>query len=122
MFCFSRRYQHFVSLPEVKRIFCLDCQLLLLPADWDKHTSHQQLGDVSLHQLKRPSKLLLPLENKKTNAQYLFADRTCQFLLDLIVSLGFRKVLCVGTPRYVHLSNVTVNKVFAATVLSSSCT
>lgn len=96
---YVERYQHFVSLPEVKRIFCLDCQLLLLPADWDKHTSHQQLGDVSLHQLKRPSKLLLPLENKKTNAQYLFADRTCQFLLDLIVSLGFRKVLCVGTPR-----------------------
>ncbi|XP_051866192.1 LOW QUALITY PROTEIN: rRNA N6-adenosine-methyltransferase ZCCHC4 [Pristis pectinata] len=96
---YVERYQQFVSLPLAKRVFCLDCQLLLLPGEWSEHTSHHRLGDVSLHQLKRPSHLLLPLENKKTNAQYLFADRTCQFLLDLIVSLGFRRVLCVGTPR-----------------------
>ncbi|XP_067893367.1 rRNA N6-adenosine-methyltransferase ZCCHC4 isoform X2 [Heterodontus francisci] len=94
-----KRYRQFVSLPLAKRIFCMDCQILLLPEEWDQHSSHDQLGDVSLGQLKRPSHLLLPLENKKTNAQYLFADRTCQFLLDLIVSLGFRRVLCVGTPR-----------------------
>ncbi|XP_069781131.1 rRNA N6-adenosine-methyltransferase ZCCHC4 isoform X2 [Narcine bancroftii] len=96
---YVERYQQFVSLPLANRVFCLDCQLLLLPRDWGKHASHHRLGDVSLQQLRRPSHLLLPLENKKTNAQYLFADRTCQFLLDLIVSLGFRKVLCVGTPR-----------------------
>ncbi|XP_072109042.1 rRNA N6-adenosine-methyltransferase ZCCHC4 isoform X5 [Mobula birostris] len=96
---YVERYQQFVSLPLAKRVFCLDCQLLLLPGEWDEHSSHHRLGDVSLDQLKRPSHLLLPLENKKTNAQYLFADRTCQFLLDLIVSLGFKKVLCVGAPR-----------------------
>ncbi|XP_059844970.1 rRNA N6-adenosine-methyltransferase ZCCHC4 isoform X2 [Hypanus sabinus] len=96
---YVERYQQFVSLPLAKRVFCLDCQLLLLPGEWDEHSSHHRLETVSLDQLKRPSHLLLPLENRKTNAQYLFADRTCQFLLDLIISLGFRKVLCVGTPR-----------------------
>ncbi|XP_060102197.1 rRNA N6-adenosine-methyltransferase ZCCHC4 [Heteronotia binoei] len=49
--------------------------------------------------MRRPSQLLRPLENKKTNAQYLFADRSGRFLLDLIVALGFTRVLCVGTPR-----------------------
>uniref|UniRef100_UPI00398E727E rRNA N6-adenosine-methyltransferase ZCCHC4 isoform X1 n=1 Tax=Pristiophorus japonicus TaxID=55135 RepID=UPI00398E727E len=103
---YVERYQKFVSLPLANRIFCTDCQLLLLPEEWDQHTSHHRLGDVSLHQLKRPSHLLLPLENKKTNAQYLFADRTCQFLLDLIISMGFRRVLCIGTPRLHELIRV----------------
>ncbi|XP_078071689.1 rRNA N(6)-adenosine-methyltransferase ZCCHC4 isoform X2 [Mustelus asterias] len=100
------RYQRFVSLPSANRKFCPDCQILLLPEEWDQHLSHCRLREVSLDQLARPSHLLLPLENKKTNAQYLFADRTCQFLLDLIVSLGFRRVLCVGTPRLHELIRV----------------
>ncbi|XP_038647395.1 rRNA N6-adenosine-methyltransferase ZCCHC4 [Scyliorhinus canicula] len=107
---YVERYQRFVSLPSAKRIFCSDCQILLLPEEWDLHSPHCRLGDVSLAQLKRPSHLLLPLENKKTNAQYLFADRTCQFLLDLIVLLGFRRVLCVGTPRLHELIRVRQSK------------
>lgn len=43
--------------------------------------------------------MLKPLENKTSNAQYLFADRSCHFLLDNIAKRGYRKVLCVGTPR-----------------------
>ncbi|XP_048413356.1 rRNA N6-adenosine-methyltransferase ZCCHC4 isoform X2 [Stegostoma tigrinum] len=103
---YVERYQRFVSLPLANRTFCTDCQILLLPEDLDQHSTHDQLGHVALCQLKRPSLLLLPLENKKTNAQYLFADRTCQFLLDLIASLGFRRVLCVGTPRLHELIRV----------------
>ncbi|XP_071599917.1 rRNA N(6)-adenosine-methyltransferase ZCCHC4 isoform X2 [Heliangelus exortis] len=93
------RYRSFVLLPLSKRRFCQECQQLLLPAEWEEHSDHQFLCDISTAQLKTPSKLLYPLENKKTNAQYLFADRSCQFLLDLIVALGFRRVLSVGTPR-----------------------
>lgn len=95
------RYLKFIELPLSQRKFCQRCQQLLLPDDWEKHGEHQVVGDVSLTQLKRPSRLLYPLENKKTNAQYLFADRSCQFLVDLLSTLGFRRVLCVGTPRYV---------------------
>uniref|UniRef100_G1NIL3 Zinc finger CCHC-type containing 4 n=1 Tax=Meleagris gallopavo TaxID=9103 RepID=G1NIL3_MELGA len=93
------RYKNFVLLPLSKRRFCQECQQLLLPDEWEKHSSHQFLYDISTVQLRSPSQLLYPLENKKTNAQYLFADRSCQFLLDLIISLGFRRVLSVGTPR-----------------------
>ncbi|XP_006899340.1 PREDICTED: zinc finger CCHC domain-containing protein 4 [Elephantulus edwardii] len=93
------RYLKFLELPLSERKFCQRCQQLLLPDDWWEHREHQVMGDVSVAQLKRPSQLLCPLQNKKTNAQYLFADRTCQFLMDLLSTLGFRRVLCVGTPR-----------------------
>ncbi|KAB0368402.1 hypothetical protein FD755_020168 [Muntiacus reevesi] len=92
-------YLKFIELPLSQRKFCQSCQQLLLPDDEEKHREHQVVGDVSITQLKRPSKLLYPLENKKTNAQYLFADRSCLFLVDLLSNLGFRRVLCVGTPR-----------------------
>nr|XP_045017071.1 rRNA N6-adenosine-methyltransferase ZCCHC4 isoform X1 [Jaculus jaculus] len=93
------RYLMFIELPLVQRKFCQSCQQLLLPDDWGEHREHIVLADVSIAQLRRPSRLLFPLENKKTNAQYLFADRSCQFLVDLVSALGFRRVLCVGTPR-----------------------
>ncbi|XP_007496710.1 rRNA N6-adenosine-methyltransferase ZCCHC4 isoform X2 [Monodelphis domestica] len=97
---YVKRYWKFIELPLSQRKFCQTCQQLLLPDDGGKHFDHQVLCDISIAQLRRPSQLLYPLENKKTNAQYLFTNRSCQFLLDLICTLGFRKVLCVGTPRY----------------------
>ncbi|XP_047574995.1 rRNA N6-adenosine-methyltransferase ZCCHC4 isoform X3 [Lutra lutra] len=94
-----RRYVKFIELSLSQRKFCQGCQQLLLPDDWEKHQEHRVVGDISITQLKRPSQLLYPLENKKTNAQYLFTDRSCQFLVDLLSTLGFTRVLCVGTPR-----------------------
>lgn len=43
--------------------------------------------------------LLRPLDNKKSNAQFLFTDRSSHFLLETLAALGYRKLLCVGTPR-----------------------
>ncbi|XP_005554667.3 rRNA N(6)-adenosine-methyltransferase ZCCHC4 isoform X4 [Macaca fascicularis] len=103
------RYLKFIELPLTQRKFCQRCQQLLLPDDWGQHSEHQVLGDVSITQLRRPSQLLYPLENKKTNAQYLFADRSCQFLVDLLSTLGFRRVLCVGTPRLHELIRLTAS-------------
>ncbi|XP_039693995.1 rRNA N(6)-adenosine-methyltransferase ZCCHC4 isoform X3 [Pteropus medius] len=97
------RYLKFIELPLSQRKFCQGCQQLLLPDDWEKHLEHQVVGDISVTQLKRPSQLLYPLENKKTNAQYLFADRSCHFLIDLLSTLEFRRVLCVGTPSCFRL-------------------
>ncbi|XP_035281113.1 rRNA N6-adenosine-methyltransferase ZCCHC4 isoform X3 [Anguilla anguilla] len=105
---YCSRFREFVSLPLDQRRFCQDCQLLLLPNEWSEHATHRALGDdITVARLRRPSLLLCPLENKKSNAQYLFADRSCHFLLDLLASLGFSKVLCVGTPRSssVHLTS-----------------
>lgn len=93
------RYLSFIQLPLTQRKFCRSCQQLLLPADWREHGEHQLSADISTTQIARPSQLLYPLENKKTHAQYLFADRSCQFLAGLLATLGFRRVLCVGAPR-----------------------
>ncbi|KAL0179542.1 hypothetical protein M9458_024984, partial [Cirrhinus mrigala] len=80
--------------------FCVDCQLLILPKERANHAKHKALSeDITVQRLKRPSLLLCPLDNKKSNAQYLFADRSCHFLLDMLLGLGFQKILCVGTPR-----------------------
>uniref|UniRef100_A0A8C6Y0T7 rRNA N(6)-adenosine-methyltransferase ZCCHC4 n=1 Tax=Naja naja TaxID=35670 RepID=A0A8C6Y0T7_NAJNA len=94
-----KRYKEFVALPPPKRKFCQECQQLLLISEWERHSGHLVLSDISAAQLGRPSQLLSALENKKTNAQYLFTDRSCHFLLDLLMAQGFRRVLCVGTPR-----------------------
>ncbi|XP_066520417.1 rRNA N6-adenosine-methyltransferase ZCCHC4 isoform X3 [Hoplias malabaricus] len=96
---YCTRFKEFVSLPLDQRRFCVDCQILLFPGELSSHTSHQILSDITVSQLRRPSLLLCPLENKKSNAQFLFADRSCHFLLNALSGLGFRKVLCVGTPR-----------------------
>ncbi|XP_024069449.2 rRNA N6-adenosine-methyltransferase ZCCHC4 [Terrapene carolina triunguis] len=104
------RYKQFGLLPLSKRKFCQECQQLLLPMEWGKHCGHQVLSDLSIAHLQRPSQLLCPLKNKKTNAQYLFADRSCQFLLDLIIALGFKRVLCVGTPRLHELIRLKVSR------------
>ncbi|XP_018428765.1 PREDICTED: zinc finger CCHC domain-containing protein 4 [Nanorana parkeri] len=93
------RFQEFIELPLAKKKFCQDCQQLLLQNEWEQHSGHHVIGDISVSQLRRPSQLLHPLVNKKSNAQYLFADRSCSFLLDTIIGLGYRRVLCVGTPR-----------------------
>uniref|UniRef100_A0AAY4A1L0 rRNA N(6)-adenosine-methyltransferase ZCCHC4 n=1 Tax=Denticeps clupeoides TaxID=299321 RepID=A0AAY4A1L0_9TELE len=97
---YCSRFRQFVALPLGQKRFCLDCQLLLLPEEWTVHSEHAALsGDITVARLRRPSLLLSPLENKKSNAQYLFADRSCHFILDMLSGFGFRKVLCVGTPR-----------------------
>uniref|UniRef100_A0A8C6SXP7 Zinc finger, CCHC domain containing 4 n=1 Tax=Neogobius melanostomus TaxID=47308 RepID=A0A8C6SXP7_9GOBI len=88
------RFNKFVSLALHEKRFCAECQLLLLPGEHAAHASHR-LTEVTSAQLQRPSVLLRPLENKKSNAQYLFADRSAHFLLDTLVTLGFKKVLCV---------------------------
>ncbi|XP_023579490.1 zinc finger CCHC domain-containing protein 4 isoform X4 [Octodon degus] len=103
------RYLRFIQLPLTQRKFCESCQQLLLPDDWGVHGEHQVVGDVSVTQLRRPSQLLYPLENKKANAQYLFSERTCQFLVGLLSTLGFRRVLCVGTPRLHELIRLTTS-------------
>lgn len=92
------RLQTFASLPVEERTFCQDCELLLLPGERQHHASHT-CSSLTAAQLRRPSMLLHPLDNKKSNAQFLFTDRSSHFLLDSLVALGYRKLLCVGTPR-----------------------
>ncbi|XP_071397832.1 rRNA N6-adenosine-methyltransferase ZCCHC4 [Centroberyx affinis] len=99
---YCSRFRKFASLPVDEKKFCQDCQTLLLPGDYDTHASHKFTA-ITVAQLRRPSALLRPLENKKSNAQYLFTERSSHFLLDTLAGQGYRNVLCVGTPRLQEL-------------------
>ncbi|XP_072233079.1 rRNA N6-adenosine-methyltransferase ZCCHC4 [Leuresthes tenuis] len=99
---YFKRFQQFASLPLDKKKFCQDCQILLMPAEHSAHSAHRTTA-ITVAQLRRPSILLRPLNNKKNNAQYLFSNRSANFLLDTLAGLGYMKVLCVGTPRLQEL-------------------
>lgn len=99
---YSTRFRKFAALRLDEKKFCQDCQMLLLPGDLSTHSSHRSTAIIAA-QLRRPSALLRPLDNKKSNAQYLFTDRSSHFLLDTLAGLGYKKVLCVGTPRLQEL-------------------
>lgn len=40
-----------------------------------------------------------PLESAKKEAQYLFAKRSTQAIVNMLRSAGVRSVLCIGAPR-----------------------
>ncbi|XP_037538011.1 rRNA N6-adenosine-methyltransferase ZCCHC4 [Nematolebias whitei] len=109
---YRRRLETFISLPLDQKKFCEDCQTLLLPEEHEAHSPHRTSA-VTAAQLRRPSVLLRPLDNKKSNAQYLFSDRSALFLLDALTSLGYSKAVCVGTPRLhelIKLRNLEQNQ------------
>ncbi|XP_075890019.1 rRNA N(6)-adenosine-methyltransferase ZCCHC4 [Nelusetta ayraudi] len=99
---YCSRFRKFAAVPLDDKKFCQDCQMLLLPGEHEVHVSHRT-RPVTAAELRRPSVLLRPLDNKKSNAQYLFTDRSSHFLLDTLAALGYRKVLCMGTPRLQEL-------------------
>ncbi|KAM8881059.1 rRNA N(6)-adenosine-methyltransferase ZCCHC4 [Synchiropus picturatus] len=102
---YNSRFQKLASLPLDQKKFCQDCQLMLLPGELATHATHRNVAVTAAH-FNRPSMLLRPLQDKKTNAQYLFTDRASQFLLNTLVALGFRKILCVGAPRLLELTKI----------------
>ncbi|XP_062240333.1 rRNA N6-adenosine-methyltransferase ZCCHC4 [Platichthys flesus] len=109
---YCARLKKFGSLRPDEQKFCQDCQILLPAGVREAHAAHRLTG-VTAAQLKRPSVLLRPLDNKKSNAQYLFTDRSANFLLDTLAGLGYTKVLCMGTPRLhelIKLRNLEQNQ------------
>nr|XP_054765566.1 rRNA N6-adenosine-methyltransferase ZCCHC4-like [Lytechinus pictus] len=95
-------YQRFItteSLDENERMFCYDCQLLVLPDELPTHRKHRTKKGIMQTDLARPSYLMEAIENNKTNAQYLFSTKSVKFLVQTLKNLGFKRVLCVGVPR-----------------------
>ena len=62
------RLKIFKKLPLVKRNLCQNCGLLLMPDELSEHSGHKLLPKVSKLQLLKPTKLLQPLSNNKSNA------------------------------------------------------
>uniref|UniRef100_A0A672HGL3 GRF-type domain-containing protein n=1 Tax=Salarias fasciatus TaxID=181472 RepID=A0A672HGL3_SALFA len=101
----TAQFVKFCGLGAHEQRFCLDCQLLLLPAEVASHAAHSTRL-VGAAQLRRPSLLLRPLDNKKSQAQFLFTERSARFLLDALAARGFSRLLCVGAPRLQELAKL----------------
>jgi hypothetical protein len=65
---------------------------------------------VELEEVRQPTRLLKALEAKEGEAQYFFAHSSLRVLVDLLRSLDFTHVLCIGAPR-IH-EYVQGNKVY----------
>lgn len=103
------RLKLFKKLPQDERKFCQTCNLLLLKEDWDVHKAHEITSPVTKTMLCKPSLMLKAMENKKTNAQYLFSEKAVEFTVSTLQTLGFNKVLCIGCPR-IHEAVVSEKK------------
>eukprot|EP00794_Sanderia_malayensis_P005590 gene5590-6279_t len=79
-------------------LFCVDCSILMTSTTSKNHDSHQ-IRQLSSSDLQEPSKFMTPVENKKTNAQYLFSDKSCHVIINTLTRLGFEKIICLGVPR-----------------------
>lgn len=84
------------NLQGKKCFHCHSCGLLFQHNEKKNHLSHDYEEAVDL---SKPTLILRPRENEKTQAQYLFSSKTTEFLVCLLKELGFHNVLCVGTPR-----------------------
>lgn len=96
--CVKRLTQIKSQKPHERRI-CKTCGLLLFSSEVKQHNGHHIQCSVTDIQLLSPTKLLQPLSNSQTNAQFLFSDKTIKFFKGLIQKIGVKRVLCVGTPR-----------------------
>ncbi|KXJ18418.1 rRNA N6-adenosine-methyltransferase ZCCHC4 [Exaiptasia diaphana] len=88
--------------------FCHTCNVLVWDDNGGRHNEHSLQSGEGLNELRHPSMILKPLENVKAQAQFLFSNQATQFLVSTIRKLGFKKVLCLGTPR-VH-EKIQLNK------------
>ncbi|XP_023024649.1 rRNA N(6)-adenosine-methyltransferase ZCCHC4 [Leptinotarsa decemlineata] len=88
-----------LSSPPEKRRFCHTCLQLHEETGKDLHNDHNVRIGLTDYQLGHPSELLPPLENSKKEAQYLFSKSTVEVLVNILGSIGYRHIICIGAPR-----------------------
>ncbi|XP_043265568.1 rRNA N6-adenosine-methyltransferase ZCCHC4 [Colletes gigas] len=105
---FANRYHHrmlyvqfnkMMSLPPEKRCYCQTCEVLLHLDDKDKHKDHSIKENVTDYRMKHPTEILKPLENSRQEAQYFFSKKSTEEITNILVKLGAKQVICIGTPK-----------------------
>ena len=84
-----------------ERSFCREpsCSTFVLPDEQGLHQNHRLCKKVTDRQLKRPMELLLPLEDPKLNAQFIFDDKSVGVISNILDELKLHNVICLGAPR-----------------------
>ncbi|XP_076060441.1 rRNA N(6)-adenosine-methyltransferase ZCCHC4 isoform X2 [Oratosquilla oratoria] len=81
------------------RIYCTTCCQLLTRKEASLHRPCNLRIPVTDELLNQPSLLLTPKESSKYEAQYLFACKSVDVIINLLEGISANKVLCVGAPR-----------------------
>lgn len=93
------RLNEIKSEPAAKRCYCHDCEKLILISERDKHNDHKVTENLTDYQIHHPTELLRPLNNVKKEAQYLFSKKSTKDIINMLLKLGAKQILCIGTPR-----------------------
>lgn len=96
---FDERLSSFKSLGPAERCVCTTCGVICAATDLEAHSDHGVQSGVSEGELSKPTRLLMPVDNKKSQAQFFFSDSSCQLILSELQRLEYSHVLCIGTPR-----------------------
>lgn len=79
------------------RLFCYNCATLSLKGTLEHKGHKAQLG-ITDSELREPSRLLVPIDDRKAQAQFHFSQSTTEFIVSELKRLGFSAVICIGTP------------------------
>lgn len=99
------RQKLYIRFNEIKaksmtmRCYCHNCERLIFSPEKDKHVDHDITENLTDHQLHHPTELLKPLDNAKKEAQYLFSKKSTEDITKMLLKLGAKQILCIGTPR-----------------------
>ncbi|XP_014600984.1 PREDICTED: zinc finger CCHC domain-containing protein 4 [Polistes canadensis] len=103
----------FATSPE-NRSYCHNCERLILVHERDKHSDHKMTIGLTDYQMHHPTELLKPLENSKKEAQYLFSKKSVQDIINMLLELKAKQVLCIGAPRiHEYISLNLVNQIWS---------
>ncbi|XP_062559995.1 rRNA N6-adenosine-methyltransferase ZCCHC4 [Armigeres subalbatus] len=86
--------------PVSQKVYCVQCQQLLLQSNVEDHKSHKLLEKLSDDILRQPTRFLAPLSVDGNEAQYFFSDSTLACMENMLKQLNITKVICIGAPRF----------------------
>lgn len=108
---FVNRYHHrplYVRFNEImnatpeNRCYCYTCEQLISKTEKDmmiNHKNHDIKEGLTDYEMKHPTEILKPLENSRQEAQYFFTKQSTEDLVNILVKLKAKQILCIGTPK-----------------------
>lgn len=107
-------YIHFNNIKAespARRCYCHYCEKLFLSSEKNEHSNHEITENLTDYQLHHPTEFLKSLGNAKKEAQYLFSKKTTEDIINMLLRLKAKQVLCIGTPRiYEYISEYHTDK------------
>lgn len=96
------QFNQIMAIAPEKRCYCYTCEQLISTCEKDesnKHKGHETKEGLTDYQMTHPTEILKPLENSRQEAQYFFTEKATEDMVNILVKLGAKQVLCIGTPK-----------------------